>query len=151
MIESIGSSRKKYRASCDLVKTTFVSAYDSVAYDLVNTRLSDSQAEAEELRPRPHVTGYFENGGFFLLFNLPFTCKRRQSGTENATFQKRSPEWRFLKTPSSRSRVYQGCYRISIILVFSCMWTGENDLNTLRVEAYLFSERTNRKAGQRAL
>ena len=58
----------------DLVKTTFVSAYDSVAYDLVKTRLSDSlaeamdnrktglsiiHAEAEELRPRPRVTGYF--------------------------------------------------------------------------------------------
>ena len=56
------------------MKTTFVSAYDSVAYDLVKTRLSDSlakamdsrktglsiiHAEAEELRPRPRVTGYF--------------------------------------------------------------------------------------------
>ena len=56
------------------MKTTFVSAYDSVAYDLVKTRLLDSlaeamdnrktglsiiHAEAEELRPRARVTGYF--------------------------------------------------------------------------------------------
>ena len=94
--------------------------------------------------------------------------------TQNASFQKRSPEWRFLKTLASRLRfgrtkpavfeyddvihhillawrMYRKwCYRISIVLAFSCertktiriryVWTRiffENGEKNLRLQKYL--------------
>ena len=138
------------------MKTTFVSAYDSVVYDLMKPRLSDSLAEAEELRPCPHVSRYFWKRRFFssfffffLLFNLPFTCKRR-FGHRKLYFSR----------TVTRVKVFENAgflylclsVMISYFHHFSVfMWTGESGLNTLRVEAYLFSERRNRKAWQRAL
>jgi len=67
--------------------------------------------------------------------------------TENAAFQKRSSEWRFLKTPASHFRADGPKRRFSntimsyIIYTTSIMhvsyemvcvffWTGENDSNT---------------------
>ena len=41
----------------------------------------------------------FENGNFFLRLSLPSTLTNPvKTVTENASFQKRSPVWRFLKT-----------------------------------------------------
>ena len=91
----------------------------------------------------------FENGGFFLLFNLPFTCKRR--------FGHRK---RYFSRTVTRVKVFENAgflyLCLSVMLSYFhhfsvFMWTDENDLNTLRVEAYLFSERRNRKAWRRAL
>ena len=47
--ESDRSHNQKRRTFNDPGKTAFDSAYDSVAYDQVKTRLSESKAEAEEL------------------------------------------------------------------------------------------------------
>ena len=51
------------------------------------------------LTPRPHVSVFVWKRRFFLLMGHTFSV------TENASFQKRSPEWRFLKTLATRSRV----------------------------------------------
>jgi len=76
-----------------------------------------------------------------------------KTATVNASFQKHTAEWRFLKTQACRLRedgrkhdvmhhlllalrmLCEGCYRISIVFV----WMGENDSNTLRVDAYFFA------------
>jgi len=51
------------------------------------------------LRPRPHVTVFVWKRNFFfadwpLVHSYPV-----KTVNENATFRKRSPEWKFLKTP----------------------------------------------------
>ena len=67
------------------------------------------------------------------------------SVTANASFQKRSPEWRFLKKPSSRLRVdgrkrrfsstIMSYIMLSSFLPFSVfMWMAENDSNTQSVD-----------------
>ena len=77
--------------------------------------------------------------------------------TKNASFQRRSPEWRFSIAPASRlcvEEVFQcddvihhiplasrmlrkGCYRLSFVLAFSYVWMGENgSKNTLRMEGH---------------
>ena len=101
----------------------------------------------------------FENAHFFLPTVRTHPVK---TITENLSFQKRSPERRFLKTPDSHLRVdgrkrrfsenddaihhlllvlrmlCEGCYRISIVLVF---WCGRaKDSNTLRVDAYFLKK-----------
>ena len=94
--------------------------------------------------PSTRIRTFLETEIFFVRFSLPFKQKHRFRGTENAGFQIRRPEWRFLKTPASRLRVpdglkrgflnsmrsyihttsmrmlCKGCYRISIVLAFSC-------------------------------
>ena len=42
---------------------------------------------------------------FFLGFRLPTTCIRWKRSPNYASFQKRSPEWKFLKTLATRLRV----------------------------------------------
>ena len=83
------------------------------------------------------------NGDFFCPFQPSVQTKTPFTGTENAGFQIRRPEWRLLKTPASRLRepdglkggflnsmrsykhttsmrmLCKGCYRISIVLAFS--------------------------------
>ena len=54
------------------------------------------------LTPRPHVSVFVWKRRFFLLMGHTFSV---ETVPENASFQKRSPEWRFLKTLATRSRV----------------------------------------------
>ena len=58
-------------------------------------------------RPRPHVSGSFRKRIFFYPFWVPVHTETAFSVTENEAFRKRSPspEWIFLKTPFSCSRV----------------------------------------------
>ena len=91
----------------------------------------------------PHVSGHFWKRRLFCPFLPSIQTKTPFSGTENAGFKIRRPEWRFLKTPASRLRepdglkrgffnsirsyillacmrmLCKGCYRISIVLAFS--------------------------------
>ena len=80
--------------------------------------------------------------------------------TENASFQKRFPEWRFLKTPTSRLRVngrkrrfsnkmmsyiiylqHNACTILSYFHCFSFyVWTDENNSNSLRAGAYFLKK-----------
>ena len=104
----------------------------------------------------------FENRYFFLRLSLPSTLTYAlKLITENASFQKRSPESRFLKTSDFLLRVngrkrfrirntmmsyiiyyqYSACSIIKLwyfhrFSVF--VWTGDYDSNMLRVVAYLF-------------
>ena len=88
----------------------------------------------------PDISG---NGDYFCPFQPSVKTKTPFSGTGNAGFQIRPPEWRLEKTPASRLRVpdglkrgflnsmrsyihttsmcmlCKGCYRISIVLAFS--------------------------------
>ena len=53
------------------------------------------------------ISVLFELTDIFFRFVLPSTRMNSvKTVTENASFQKRSPEWRFLKKPASRLRVY---------------------------------------------
>ena len=54
------------------------------------------------LTPRPHVTVFVWKRRFFLQIGHTYSV---ETVTENASFQKRSPEWRFLKTLATRLRV----------------------------------------------
>ena len=106
---------------------------------------------------RPH--GYVS--GFVYKF---FPHVSSENGHLNAFFQKRNPQWRFFKTLASPLRVHgrerrflntmmsyiiyttsntlsAGC--VSDATVFPSFWrlhgrTGENDWNTLPVDAYFF-------------
>ena len=57
------------------------------------------------LRPRPHVSGYFWKRIYFYPFWVSVHTETAFSVTKNESFRKRSPEWIFLKTPFSCSRV----------------------------------------------
>ena len=54
------------------------------------------------LTPRPHVTVFVWKRRFFLQVGHTYSV---ETVTENASFQKRSPEWRFVKTLATRLRV----------------------------------------------
>ena len=78
----------------------------------------------------------FENGEFFFRFSLSSTRKTVFSG-RNTVFQKRSSEWRFLKTPAYRFCAQgKGCYRISFVISFSCARAKAG--HTLHVYANFF-------------
>ena len=100
----------------------------------------------------------FESGYFFLRFCLLSTCIRWKQSPKMDLFKKRSPEWRFLKTPAFHLRVDGRKRRFSNTMM-SCTssmthapWgmlsylhrcsvfvrTGEKDSNTLRKDAYFF-------------
>ena len=111
------------------------------------------------LAPSTCISFYLETNNFFSGLEYHPHAYPMKTITENASFQKRSPEWRFLNW--RRLLVYlwtddnvgfqiqsydtsswllawrmlnKGCYCISIVLAFSCT-VGENDSNTLRVNA----------------
>ena len=54
------------------------------------------------LTPRPHVSVFVWKRRFFFQVGHTYSV---ETVTENASFQKRSPEWKFLKTLATRSRV----------------------------------------------
>ena len=90
------------------------------------------------------VSGYFWNG--------PCPHKRRLRAPNSQVFENCPQSGVFLKRPAYRLRVDErnggnidhtahacmGCYFIS-----GSEWTGENDSNTLRVDAYLFENDKN--------
>ena len=61
------------------------------------------------LRSRPHVCGYFQNGGFFLRFGVASTRERRFRHAKTEVFENALQSGGFRKR---RFRVY--------------VWTGEN-------------------------
>ena len=111
------------------------------------------------LAPSTCISFYLETNNFFSGLEYHPHAYPMKTITENASFQKRSPEWRFLNwrrllvylwtddNVSFQIQSYdtsswllawrmlnKGCYCISIVLAFSCT-VGENDSNTLRVDA----------------
>ena len=89
-------------------------------------------------RPRPHVSGSFWKRILFYPFWVPVHTETafsvRFSVTENEAFRKRSPEWIFLKTPFSCSRV-DGWKRS-----FSKRWRQGIDLRRIRACARFFGD-----------
>lgn len=112
-------------------------------FSLTMSLLSFFSRCISNLRLHLHVSGRFWKRRFFCPFQPSVQTKTPFSGTGNAGFQIRRPEWRFLKTPASRLRepdglkrgflnsmrsyihttsmhmLCKGCCRITIVLAFS--------------------------------
>ena len=92
-------------------------------FGLPSTRIQWKQSPKTHLFKNTLQSRVFENAGF------SFTCGQ----TKMEVFKYVDVihhillAWRMLR---------KGCSRISIVSAFSVVWTGENDLNMLRVDAY---------------
>ena len=72
------------------------------ACDMASQANAKTKPSTRRVRYFPFL---FENAFFFLRFRLPSTCIRWKRSPSHVSFQKRSPEWRFLKTLATRLRV----------------------------------------------
>ena len=114
---------------------------------------------------RPHESIFVWKRRLFFPAGLPYrvTHVSGENVTENASFRKRSPEWRSLKTLATRLRVngrkqtfsrtimssiiyfYHDACSVRNAIVFPLfsvfVWTGEKDSITLRARAYCFWKR----------
>ena len=72
------------------------------ACDMASQANAKTKPSTRRVRYFPFL---FENAFFFLRFRLPSTCIRWKRSPSHVSFQKRSPDWRFLKTLAARLRV----------------------------------------------
>ena len=65
--------------------------------------------------PSTTIRFLFQNRNIILRFARPFTCLQwKRSSPEDASFQKRCPEWKFKKKPPYRSLLMDGQKRTKI-------------------------------------